>query len=90
MDSAVRDGSSSWIEAMKLEFESLTRLNTWEPVPLSKDGKMQTNEVYAWKKNVQVMVIRNKALLVAKGFTQIPGIDLNRYMHQIQCIPPYP
>lgn len=39
-DTITRDDESSWIEAMKLELESLWKLNTWEHVPQPENGNV--------------------------------------------------
>ncbi|GKB81763.1 retrovirus-related pol polyprotein from transposon TNT 1-94 [Tanacetum coccineum] len=67
---------SAWIEAMQEEFHQFDRLDVWELVdrPLCKNV---INMKWLWKnkRDEENTVIHNKALLVAKGYTQKEGID---------------
>ncbi|GKB25434.1 retrovirus-related pol polyprotein from transposon TNT 1-94 [Tanacetum coccineum] len=66
----------AWIEAMQEEIHQFERLDVWELVdrPLCKNV---INMKWLWKnkRNEENTVIRNKALLVAKGYGQHEGID---------------
>ncbi|GJT62598.1 retrovirus-related pol polyprotein from transposon TNT 1-94 [Tanacetum coccineum] len=66
----------AWIEAMQEELHQFDRLDVWELVdrPLYKNV---FNMKWIWKNkhDEENTVIRNKALLVAKGYAQKEGID---------------
>ncbi|GJZ26772.1 retrovirus-related pol polyprotein from transposon TNT 1-94 [Tanacetum coccineum] len=67
---------SAWIEAMQEEFHQFDRLDVWELVdmPLYKNV---INMKWLWKnkRDEENTIIRNKDLLVAKGYAQKEGID---------------
>ncbi len=68
--------SQKWKEAMKSEYDSLIRNETWKLVSLPKDRKAIGNKwVYKIKRNADGSVERYKARLVCKGFSQKEGID---------------
>lgn len=68
--------ADDWVNAMKFEIQSLTKLDTWRLVRLPKGRKMiRTKWVYDIKRDRKGNIIRYKARLVAKGFSQIPGVD---------------
>nr|GEU43161.1 hypothetical protein [Tanacetum cinerariifolium] len=66
----------AWIEAMQEELHQLDRLDVWELVdrPLCKNI---INMKWLWKnkRDEENTVIRNKAHLVAKGYSHQKGID---------------
>ncbi|GJU84446.1 putative ribonuclease H-like domain-containing protein [Tanacetum coccineum] len=66
----------SWIEAMQDELLQFRLQKVWRLVDLSK-GKhaIRTKWVYRNKKDERGIVVRNKARLVAQGYTQEEGID---------------
>ncbi|GKC16438.1 putative ribonuclease H-like domain-containing protein, partial [Tanacetum coccineum] len=66
----------SWIEAMQDELLQFRLQKVWRFVDLPK-GKhaIETKWVYRNKKDKRGIVIRNKARLVAQGYTQEEGID---------------
>ncbi|GJS51935.1 putative ribonuclease H-like domain-containing protein, partial [Tanacetum coccineum] len=66
---------SSWIEAMQDELLQFSLQKVWRLVNLPK-GKhaIGTKWVYRNKKDERVIVVRNKAKLVAQGYTQEEGI----------------
>jgi hypothetical protein len=52
--------------------------NTWDLLPLPKGIKLvRCNWVYRNKYALDGRVERHKALLIAKGFSQVEGIDYN-------------
>ncbi|GJS33169.1 gag-pol polyprotein [Tanacetum coccineum] len=67
---------SAWIKAMQEELHQFDRLDVWElvDIPLCKNV---INMKWLWKNKwvEENTVIRNKALLVAKGYAQKEGID---------------
>ncbi|GJR87532.1 putative ribonuclease H-like domain-containing protein [Tanacetum coccineum] len=66
----------SWIEAMQYELLEFSLQKIWRLVDLPK-GKhaIGTKWVYRNKKDERGIVVRNKARLVAQGYTQEEGID---------------
>ena len=61
---------------MKEEMDSLEKNKTWELVKLPKDRKtVGCKWVFKLKKGVDGKVERYKAILVAKGYAQMEGID---------------
>ncbi|GKB67800.1 putative ribonuclease H-like domain-containing protein [Tanacetum coccineum] len=68
----------SWIEAMQEELLQFKLQQVWTLVdlPLGKRA-IGTKWVYRNKKDERGIVIRNKARLVAQGYTQEEGIDYN-------------
>ncbi|GJW12018.1 ribonuclease H-like domain, reverse transcriptase, RNA-dependent DNA polymerase [Tanacetum coccineum] len=65
-----------WIEAMKVELDSINRNNTWELTTLSKGHKaIGLKWVFKTKKDANGNIVKHKARLVAKGYIQEHGID---------------
>ena len=61
---------------MNEEYRSLLENNTWDLVPLPKGRKLvRCRWVYKTKFGLDGKVDRHKAHLVAKGFSQVEGID---------------
>nr|GEY67371.1 retrovirus-related Pol polyprotein from transposon TNT 1-94 [Tanacetum cinerariifolium] len=71
---ALRD--ADWVSAMKEELDQFARLKGWRLVPRLK-GKsvIKTKWIFKNKKDESSLVIRNKARLVAVGYSQQEGID---------------
>ncbi|GJX31016.1 ribonuclease H-like domain-containing protein [Tanacetum coccineum] len=66
----------SWIEAMQEELLQLKLQQVWTLVDLPYGKRaIRTKWVYRNKKDERGIVIRNKARLVAQGYTQEEGID---------------
>ena len=69
-------GHQDWDEAMNEEYRSLLANDTWDLVPLPKGRKLvRCRWVYKTKFGPDGKVDRHKAHLVAKGFSQVEGID---------------
>lgn len=65
-----------WIEAMREEYVSLVKNNTWCLVDLPKGETVIDNRwVFKVKVNADDSIDRFKARLVARGFTQVYGIN---------------
>ncbi|KAH9723193.1 retrovirus-related pol polyprotein from transposon RE1 [Citrus sinensis] len=74
VDEALSD--SKWKAAMQLEFDALTRNNTWTLVPMTSQHKLVGCKwVFRTKYNTDGTVSKHKARLVAKGFHQTAGVD---------------
>nr|GEV48744.1 putative reverse transcriptase domain-containing protein [Tanacetum cinerariifolium] len=71
---ALRD--VDWVNAMQDELDQFTRLKVWRLVP-QPEGKtiIKTKWICKNKKDKSSLVIRNKARLVAVGYSQQEGID---------------
>nr|GFC41852.1 Gag-Pol polyprotein [Tanacetum cinerariifolium] len=67
---------SAWIEAMQEEFHQFDRLQVWELVdkPFFKTV-IRLKWLWKNKNDEDQTIIRNKALLVPKGYAQEEGID---------------
>jgi hypothetical protein len=73
-DEALSD--DAWIVAMEEELNQFQRNDVWDLVPKPKDKNIiGTKWVYRNKLNEQGEVTRNKARLVAQGYSQQEGID---------------
>nr|GEY66079.1 ribonuclease H-like domain, reverse transcriptase, RNA-dependent DNA polymerase [Tanacetum cinerariifolium] len=65
-----------WIEAMKVELDSINRNNKWELTTLPKGHKaIGFKWVFKTKKDANENIIKHKARLVTKGYIQEHGID---------------
>nr|AAO06973.1 Putative retroelement [Oryza sativa Japonica Group]ABF94853.1 retrotransposon protein, putative, unclassified [Oryza sativa Japonica Group] len=68
----------SWINAMHEELENFERNKVWTLVePPSGHNIIGTKWVFKNKQNEDGLIVRNKARLVAQGFTQIEGLDFD-------------
>ncbi|KAG8491178.1 hypothetical protein CXB51_014420 [Gossypium anomalum] len=71
------EDSEKWMFAMREEMESLHKNKTWDLVKLSK-GKKTVRCKWVFKKKEGTPGVeepRYKVRLVAKGYSQIPGVD---------------
>jgi hypothetical protein len=65
-----------WVNAMHEELNSFTRNQVWELVERTKGHNViGTNWVFRNKQDQDGIVVRNKATLVAQGYTQVEAID---------------
>ncbi len=78
-EAIVSDDCNRWITAMHDEMESLEKNHTWELVKLPKEKKpIRCKWIFKRKEGLSPSdEARYKAKLVAKGYSQIPGIDFN-------------
>ena len=66
------------MEAMRNEIDALKANNTWEIVkrPVNRDV-IDSKWIFHIKHNIDRSVEKRKVRFVARGFTQIPGVDYN-------------
>nr|ABA98045.1 retrotransposon protein, putative, unclassified [Oryza sativa Japonica Group] len=68
----------SWINAMHEELENFERNKVWTLVePPSGHNVIGTKWVFKNKQNEDGLIMRNKARLVAQGFTQVEGLNFD-------------
>mgnify|MGYP000385546506 FL=1 len=68
--------SDMWKVAMQTEMDALTRNGTWTLVPRPNNRNIVSSKwVLTKKKDAHGVVTRYKARVVARGFSQIPGVD---------------
>src|SRR6266542_250840 len=74
VDDALQEGD--WVMAIQEELNNFTRNEVWELVERSK-GKnvIGTKWVFKNKEDEHGVVVRNKVRLIAKGFSQVEGLD---------------
>jgi hypothetical protein len=69
---------ADWINAMHEELNNFERNQVWELVPRpSKYNVIGTRWVFRNKQDQDGIVVRNKARLVAQGYTQVEGLDFS-------------
>jgi transposase InsO family protein len=69
---------SEWESAMESELDSIAQLGTYQLVELPPGREaIDTKWVYRIKHDTAGNIIRYKARLVARGFTQKPGVDFD-------------
>ncbi|XP_075515526.1 uncharacterized protein LOC142550172 [Primulina tabacum] len=67
-----------WIDAMHEELEQFVRNDVWDLVPRPDNvNVIGTKWIFKNKTDESGIVVRNKARLVAQGYTQIEGIDFD-------------
>ena len=65
-----------WREAMDRELETLERANTWRTVERPENTNIVDSKwVFHIKRNADGSIDKHKARLVARGFTQVYGLD---------------
>jgi hypothetical protein len=67
---------ADWVNAMHEELNNFIRNQVWELVERPKNHNViRTKWVFRNKQNQDGIVVRNKARLVAQGYTQVEGLD---------------
>jgi hypothetical protein len=64
-----------WVIVMQEELNNFTRNEVWELVERPRQNVIGTKWVFQNKQDEHGVVTRNKAMLIAQGFTQIEGLD---------------
>jgi hypothetical protein len=75
VEDALRD--LDWLMAMQEELNSFMRNEVWHLVPRPNQNVVGTKWVFNNKHDEHGMVIRNKARHVAKGYSQVEGLDFD-------------
>jgi hypothetical protein len=73
VEDALRD--SDWVLAMQEELNNFTRNEVWHLVPRPNQNVVGTKWVFRNKQDEHGVVTRNKVRLVAKGYSQVKGLD---------------
>jgi hypothetical protein len=67
-----------WIRAMNEELDQIEKNNTWEFVPRpAYKNVIGSKWVFKNKMNEQGQIVRNKSILVCKGYAQVEGHDFD-------------
>jgi hypothetical protein len=64
-----------WVMAMQEELNNFKRNQVWTLVERPETNMIGTKWVFRNKQDENGVVIRNKARLVAQGFTQVEGLN---------------
>jgi hypothetical protein len=64
-----------WVMAMQEELNNFTRNEVWSLVECPKQNVICTKWVFRNKQDENGVVTKNKARLMAKGYTQVEGLD---------------
>jgi hypothetical protein len=75
VEDALRD--LDWVVAMQEELNNFTRNEVWHLVPRPNQNVVGTKWVFRNKQDENGVVTRNKARVVAKGYSQVEGLDFD-------------
>jgi hypothetical protein len=65
-----------WVKAMNEELDQIENNETWDLVPRPKDKNVIGMKwVFRNKLNEDGKIVRNKSILVCKGYAQVEGVD---------------
>jgi hypothetical protein len=74
IDEALKD--VDWVNAIHEELNNFKKNQVWELVERAKDHNViRTKWIFRNKQDQDMIVVRNKARLVAQGYTQVEGLD---------------
>jgi hypothetical protein len=73
VEEALQD--SDWVVAMQEDLNNFTRNEVWHLVPRPNQNVVGTKWVFRNKQDEHGVVTRNKDRLVAKGYSQVEGLD---------------
>jgi hypothetical protein len=73
VEDALRD--SDWVLTMQEELNNFTRNEVWHLVPRPNQNVVGTKWIFRNKQDEHGVVTRNKARLVANGYSQVKGLD---------------
>jgi hypothetical protein len=73
IEEALQD--ADWVMAMQEELNNFTQNEVWSLVERPKQNVIGTKWVYRNKQDENGVVTKNKSRLVAKGYTQVEGLD---------------
>jgi hypothetical protein len=66
-----------WVVAMQEELNNFIRNEVWHLVPHPNQNVVGTKWVFHNKQDEHGVVTRNKTRLIAKGYSQVEGLDFN-------------
>jgi hypothetical protein len=66
-----------WVVAMQEKLNNFKRNQVWSLVERTKENVVGTKWVFQNKQDEHGVVTRNKTRLVAKGYSQVEGLDFN-------------
>jgi hypothetical protein len=75
IEDALRD--LDWVVAMQEELNNFTRNEVWHLVPCPNQNVVGTKWVFRNKQDEHGVVTRNKARHVAKGYSEVEGLDFD-------------
>jgi hypothetical protein len=75
VEDALRD--PDWVVAMQEELKNFKRNEVWSLVERPKQNIVGTKWVFRNKQDEHGVITRNKALLVAKGYSQVEGLNFD-------------
>ena len=77
-----------WLEAMHDELNNFKHNKVWQLVEKPKDCKnvIGTKWIFKNKQDEHGIVVRNKARLVAQGYSQVEGIDFGETFAPVACL----
>jgi hypothetical protein len=75
IEDALRD--LDWVVAMQEELNNFTENEVWHLVPHPNQNVVGTKWVFCNKQDEHGVVTRNKARLIAKGYSQVKGLDFD-------------
>jgi hypothetical protein len=77
-------GEADWILSMQDELNNFTRNQVWELVEIPKNKNViGTKWVYRNKQDEHGIVVKNKARLVSKGYSQLEGLYYGETFAQV-------